>query len=729
MRAVLRQAGFQEQNLPPAKKRIKADPGEIMQKLVDIYAARGNYMPYGSVSTASTYTKNIQSNQYPLCLRRFSGYKRPASALLKTSNHVNPAAPPHIKSSAMTNVIDIHNIPPQAPEKIRLISAPMLASLLDDKERPAVPSVTAHPLVSTPTQGISPQQHAPILTDLLGGPEGLNGADKKNKKVRKRRTTSDTAPTPPPLSNNLAVNANFRKRKPSDSAEEVKRELVTVKNTVDADRVGSVTSARAQLPPNVSIIKQPNARITTPTTAGHSPLAKLLHEDTKPKTAVKTIIMTTADILEPNRSRLESTQSADVKPPSTAGVKLMTSADVKPQIVAKSVKRKSVDEKKVIKQSSLPDMSNIKEKKLKRSESNDVIKLKSEAGPPSPSRKTAAKLTIKSKVSKSPVPKSQPPPLTVKSSEDRMSPKEKSKKATVEKKKKPPKSPINSDQGQKQNSDLFKMGFYGASNLKSLPKIPKRKPGDATQASPTSPTPPPLTQKTSTQQKSPVPMEWQRSSPVANRQPPQKSDDSSSTTAAPGRSKSVASHHAQQGDASGKRPALLPTPATPPISLPQQRNNLLHRKESLVDVIHRLNRQHSSTGSSSNSSSTKSSSMSDQQQKRLDSPDEINSPDDKDFVQSEPVAIPVSSAEPEDPASPTPELITKEPKAIPLDSKKQSFIPMTNSQQSSSTDHMSAFRRQQGMTIPISFSSKAGSSIGDRMEEEMLDRDMALGCN
>lgn len=688
MRTILKQAGRQEENLPPPTKKVKTDHGEIMQKLTDHYTSRGHYVPYGSVNTASTScTKNIQTNKYPLCMRRFSGYKRSCFSTLSPRNSLTSTSPTKPLQSIFegATVVNIKSIPHQAADKSLISSAPVLSRLLDDQslvdgKNPKI-SQPGHPLVLEPTQGETQQQsEAPLLVELLEDPEGAN-AEKRLKKIQarqKRRTTSETSTSPGSAgSTPTTAAAAARKRKKSDN-EEIVRELTSkVKLEVNEQQQQSqyTISSHSQLPGNMSPVVRLKADLPSsiinsggqsvagrPTLSKQGSLGSSSHDSalvqlltdtsTDRKPTIKTEVKTVADLFDsPTQMKQEALQ-AETKVTVTSGK------------VGRP--RKSIDEKRV-KHSASSDGSS-KPKKMKKTESSDSLKLKESKSMDAGSflsKSVGDKTKIKVQVKGEAVPY-----LSMKTLEDRASPKDKMRKpaSDKEKKKKTPKSPGAGEPGSKGSTkpaaqDLMKLGFYGANNLKSLPKIPKRKPGD-NQPSPTSETPPPIPQK------SPVPTEWQKSSPVHNRSVPSKSSSEDATNVSLNRNKS----HSQSvtADSQLKKLPLLPTPRIPPLNVEahsQSPQPILQRKSSLNDVINRLNQPNITSYTTSNASTSRFQphKSADSQQKGIDpSP---NSPDELSVIESNPVRVPlIQSAQQEiaAPASPTPEIVTQAPKSIPL---------------------------------------------------------------
>lgn len=723
MRSILKKAGYEQENLPPPVKKGKPDHGEIMQKIHDHYTAKGHYVPYGSVNTASTsYTKNITTNKYPLCMRRFSGYKRRASlGPIQQANAQPPTvsakppnaqtqAPPVSNNNAGFGGSD-RNIKP-------LNTTPMLASLLDDNKEGLFSNAkpSAYPLVYRPPQATASQpiQQASILSNLLGGAEGQSmgasntQADKKPKKVRQRRRTSESGgtpanqgtsavPTAASLSETVAVTSRKRKKSVND---DIVRELTT-KVKLEVSEQQATFAAMAVPDQFVSLQNADPPRPLERKSSvqpGDSQLARLLHTgvDSKRHLQAKTsldnssktpIIKTVSDFFESPKQMEQQALHAEVK-----GATSVTIKTVKP--------KKSSDDRKVVKHSASAD-SLVKDRKLKRSDSMEM-KLKESKSldqpPLSPSRKTVGRVIAKPKAKV--VPKMEPTvSLPIKTNEDRASPKEKVKKQASEKKKKTPKSSsagtINAPSvtpSKKSSKELY--GFYGASNLRSLPKIPKRKPGDG-QTSPTSP---------SRQQKSPT--EWQRVSPTtANRPMPSKSEELQA--AAVNRAKSYPAPPAAAAAVSTsdlKRPALLPTPHTPPIDVAQQQ--LFPQRKSQLPQDPR-NAQHSFAASKYPSG------LAGKNRGGVDpSP---NSPDELSIVlDTQPVQIPTQPVM-NNPASPAPESITRMPKAIPLDHNKSSVMdaprPILVKQKAASVSR------------PLTFSPQP---MGAGIDDDLMD--MALHC-
>lgn len=218
---------------PAAATAAAGASAAISQQLADYYTARGHYMPFGSLNTVSTaYTKNIQSNQYSLCLRRFAGYRR--RPLLRSAMpfrplvaHCNASDNIQLGASGGGGGGGGGGVPASGAgggllqrargglpagsaqsmdEENRASKNPMLASLLDDElgkgRRPPAPGTAGH----------YPHQHAPILTDLLEGSDPAGGgggsdahyhqlqsgaaavpAAKKAPAARKRRPTAERA--------------------------------------------------------------------------------------------------------------------------------------------------------------------------------------------------------------------------------------------------------------------------------------------------------------------------------------------------------------------------------------------------------------------------------------------------------------------------------------------------------------------------------------------------------
>lgn len=725
MRAILKQAGHQEENLPPPSKKVKADYGEIMQKLTDHYTARGHYVPYGSVNTASTScTKNIQTNQYRLCMRRFSGYKRSCFTTL-TPRNSQPSTSPNKTQSLFgsgATVVGIHTIPSQAADKSLINSTPMLSSLLDEgnPDKAHKSSDPAHPLVLEPTQGDTPQQ-APLLTELLEGPEGLN-AEKRLKKIRqKRRTTSETSMSPGSAGNTPTTMAAARKRKKSDN-EEIVRELTSkvkmeateqqqvnsiISHSQPSANISPVVRIKTDLPPHIastagqSLVKsnttltKPSMSLSSVNASSHdSALVQLLTDvstDRKNKHLIKTEVVTVADLFDSPKQMKQEAMNVESK-----STQIQKSGKV-------GRPRKSEDERKYTKQTSSEGGAAPRQKKMKKTESSESLKLsKSVDGATLTARSSGEKPKMKSQMKGESLPS-----LGIKS-EDRASPKEKMKKQSSEKekKKKAPKSPSSSDLPGKgaakpSTQDLMKLGFYGANNLKSLPKIPKRKPGES-QPSPTSPTPPVVTHK------SPVPTEWQRVSPVPNRSASFKPAEDQ-VNASINRNKSY-TQSAPLEMPPNKKP-LLPTPRMPPIDVDS--NNpaaILKRKNSLNDVIHRLSQPGPAPYSSSNpgtSGFVQYKAGTDSQKILEPSP---NSPDEFSIVESNPVRVPlIQTADHEiaAPASPTPEAITQAPKSIPLAPTPKPILV-----------------KQKAVSRPLTFSPNPRS---ERLDDDLMD--LALGCN
>ena len=671
IRAILKHAGHQEENLPPPSKKVKADHGEIMQKISDVYTSRGHYLPYGSVNTSSTsYSKNIQTNKYSLCMRRFSGYKRSCFTALNQVNSlpISPTKPP------VSTVPSIHPIPAQASDKTKISNTPTLSSLLDEKEAQLVDiKPPAHPLAFEPTQGTTPQQFpASILSDLLEGPEGLNTAalDKKPKKIRHKRRTSDGSSfsTTPPATTVVPV----RKRKKSDN-EEIVRELTSkVKSEVTEQQALATSVVISQ--PRISLSDCASAAgkpVTVRPPQADSHLVQLLHntdddKKTKPPSKHKVVTVGVSDFFESAHQMKQEALHAEVKGPTSVTIKT-----VRP--------KKRTDDKKVVKHSTSADSASL-EKKIKRSDSVEM-KLKDgsrslDQMPLSPGKKSVKVAKTKAKA----LPKQElVAALTIKTLEDRASPKEKVKKQSSEKdkKKRAPKSPVATEPRQSAQ-DIVKLGlFYGNnSGIKSMPKIPKRKPGES-QASPTSP-------KASLQQKSPGSFgEWQRASPVLNRSLPSKSTEEV-TAGSVNRTKSFP----PPGDP--KRPALLPTPATPPIDRAAQ------RKSSASDA-HKTSRPSSASGQPPKYSTVVGN------KSRVDpSP---NSPDELSIVQeTHPVYIPTQPVK-NNPTSPVHEAVTQMPKAIPLDPNK-------------TATPKSILVKQKAVQRPLTFSPK---QTGDRLDDDRMN--------
>ena len=699
MRAILRQAGHQEENLPPPAKKVKADHGEIMQKITDHYTSRGHYVAYGSVNTASTScTKNIQTNKYPLCMRRFSGYKRSCFSTLSPVNSLtstSPTKPQSIFEGA--TVVNIKSIPHQAADKSLISSAPVLSRLLDDQgladSKSSKLSQPGHPLALEPTQGETPQQQdAPLLVELLEGPEGAN-AEKRLKKIQarqKRRTTSETSTSPGSAGSTpttTAVSA-ARKRKKSDN-EEIVRELTSkVKSEVSEQQqqhlqqlgsaslkqlsgnISPVVRIKADLSASVissggqTLSRPPVTKQSSLTSSQDSALVQLLTDvSTDRKPTIKTEVVTVADLFD---SPTQMKQEAETK-------NIVTTGKV-------GRPRKSVDDKKV-KHSASSDGSS-KPKKLKKTESSDSLKSKESKSMDAASflsKSTGDKPKVKLQIKNESMPS-----LSLKTMEDRASPKEKVKKQSSEKekKKKTPKSPSAGEPSAKGHvkpaaQDLMKLGFYGAhsASLKSLPKIPKRKPGD-NQSSPTSETPPPIAQK------SPVPTEWQKASPIPNRSAPSvKSSASAASTddqtfLSINRGKLPHTGQPSASDGMPKKLPLLPTPKIPPLNVEghsQSPQPILQRKSSLNDVINRLNHPTIASYTSSNAAASTSwfqPPHKPESAQRVIEPSP-NSPDELSVIESHPVRVPlIQSAESQleiaPPDSPTPEIITQAPKSIPL---------------------------------------------------------------
>jgi len=663
MRAILKQAGHQEENLPSPSKKVKASHEETMNKLVEHYTSRGHYVPYGSVNSSNTsYSKNIQSNQYSLCFRRFSGYKR-SSLPLKTFNPL--ALLPKCEATQAPA------IPSQAIDKGKFGLTPTLASLLDEDPIP---------------RGDGDPQRAPVLADLL---EDGNSADKKARKPRKRRGTSDGPPTPSP---------SGRKRKKSDN------EDLSIKLQTDPDQ-GYMPAPSPHSSLNTPATPTFNQRPSFPkpdskNSMSDSHLAKLLGMSSE------------ADRKPPGLVRQNSAASEpDVREPSPKQVKTESSDSVSSmtQLTVKIPKLKDIKkETKTVRQISNAEATN-KEKRIKKQDSLqlDTLKMglsKSMDNPSSPSgKKGVSRIMIKNKGGKIEIiPKTVPataPALPLKSGE--RSPKSK-KPGEREKKKKTSKSPVSSEQKKSQSSpfDPLKGGFYGASNLKSLPKIPKKQPGES--KSPT--------KEQGAVQSSPV-LDW--TSPPTTRVP--SLVDPPNLTSSPVQRNKPGVMVTQPVDA--KRPALLPTPSTPPLYSQTKPPSLFQRKGTLNDVIHKLNSSGKpATPTQTMSTVTVQPNTSVTWSGKHQSDVTPNSPEEKVVPTAQPVTIPIAS---EDPESPTMTIAdsynNSQPKAIPLN-------PGTSSD---AGKPKSILAKQKPVSRPLTFSPKP-TGLSDRLDDDLMD--VALGC-
>ncbi|XP_067929237.1 mediator of RNA polymerase II transcription subunit 1-like [Watersipora subatra] len=663
MRSILKQIGHQEENQPPPSKKVKADHGEIMQKICDVYTSRGHYLPYGSVNTSSTsYSKNIETNKYSLCLRRFSGYKRSCFSALNPPNSL-PTSP----SKSLTS------IPVQASDKLQLTSTPTLSSLLDEKDGLVVDIKTsAHSLSFEASQtSTSPRYQASSLSDLLDRYDSTG--DKKPKKIRqKRRPSNSSVSTPPPTSSATVLG---RKRKKSDN-EEIVRELTSkVKSEVSEQQAQNSSPVISQPIISLSDLNACSSALQPVTTkvsmakssSMDTQLAQLLHstdDGKKSKQAAKMKVMTVDDLFESP----QQTKHAEVKG--------LTSVTIK------SRAKKPTEEKKLVKQSASAD-SMPRDKKLKRSDSVEMKLNQSRSVdqiPTSPIRKTVKVVAAPKSKTKVQSQQEPTPALTIKTYEDRLSPKDKLKKASTEKdkKKRAMKSPISTDAAARQSAKDIINATYGNSNLKSLPKIPRR-----SQASPTSP-------KLSLQQKSPVASsDWQRASPVLNRSLPGKLEDVSAASI---------NNRVKSFPLDPKRPALLPTPGG---------HAATQRKQPPSDVSYRQGQPNTTATSSSQSPrySSISSSKGRGVEPSPNSPDQLNI-----VVNTTPVYIPTQPVT-NNPASPMAEVVTRVPKSIPLDSSKPS-------------SH-SILVKQKNVSRPLTFSPK---QTGDsRLDDDLMN--VALGTH